>query len=192
MGLQWSPIVESKMMNDDRLGGGGGIRTPDLRVMSPTSCRCSTPRHRPPTAHALVQHCCQDRGAPRSRLPLGCALRVRPRRPRLPGSRPPSTLRRCGGSRPGSRWVRVGPPRPRPRAHPERSSSRAPGLPPALAACARTCVRFGGLDDGPRLPRSTCCMTPGGSPTGSRWGTGLVPGRSRAARALPSGSALDH
>src|SRR5262245_13019289 len=27
-----------------RLGCGEGIRTPDLRVMSPTSCRCSTPR----------------------------------------------------------------------------------------------------------------------------------------------------
>src|SRR5215212_9881591 len=26
------------------LGSGGGIRTPDLWVMSPTSCRCSTPR----------------------------------------------------------------------------------------------------------------------------------------------------
>src|SRR5262245_7080981 len=25
-------------------GSGGGIRTLDLRVMSPTSCRCSTPR----------------------------------------------------------------------------------------------------------------------------------------------------
>jgi hypothetical protein len=25
-------------------GSGGGIRTPDLRVMSPTSCHCSTPR----------------------------------------------------------------------------------------------------------------------------------------------------
>ena len=25
--------------------GGGGIRTRDLWVMSPTSCRCSTPRH---------------------------------------------------------------------------------------------------------------------------------------------------
>src|SRR4051794_29152718 len=25
-------------------GGGGGIRTRDLWVMSPTSCRCSTPR----------------------------------------------------------------------------------------------------------------------------------------------------
>ena len=29
-----------------RRGSGGGIRTPDLRVMSPTSCRCSTPRRR--------------------------------------------------------------------------------------------------------------------------------------------------
>src|SRR5829696_9055209 len=26
------------------VGCGEGIRTPDLRVMSPTSCRCSTPR----------------------------------------------------------------------------------------------------------------------------------------------------
>jgi hypothetical protein len=28
-------------------GSGGGIRTLDLRVMSPTSCHCSTPRRRP-------------------------------------------------------------------------------------------------------------------------------------------------
>ena len=27
-----------------KTGSGGGIRTPDLWVMSPTSCRCSTPR----------------------------------------------------------------------------------------------------------------------------------------------------
>jgi hypothetical protein len=26
-------------------GSGGGIRTPDLRVMSPTSYHCSTPRY---------------------------------------------------------------------------------------------------------------------------------------------------
>jgi hypothetical protein len=26
------------------VGSGEGIRTPDLRVMSPTSCHCSTPR----------------------------------------------------------------------------------------------------------------------------------------------------
>ena len=41
-----------------------------------------------------------------------------PRRPRLPRGRPRSTLRRCSGSRPGSGWVRVGPLRSRPRAHP--------------------------------------------------------------------------
>ena len=29
---------------EKRVGCGEGIRTPDLRVMSPTSCRCSTPR----------------------------------------------------------------------------------------------------------------------------------------------------
>ena len=28
----------------DRVGSGGGTRTHDLRVMSPASCRCSTPR----------------------------------------------------------------------------------------------------------------------------------------------------
>ena len=43
-----------------------------------------------------------------------------PRRPRLPGGRPPSTLRRCAGSRPGSGWDRVGPARSRPRAPPTR------------------------------------------------------------------------
>src|SRR5215204_2255061 len=39
-------------------GSGGGIRTPDLWVMSPTSCRCSTPRRvsavdSPPVASGL-------------------------------------------------------------------------------------------------------------------------------------------
>nr|ANA08045.1 hypothetical protein 5G4_016 [uncultured bacterium 5G4] len=29
---------------DSVVGGGRGIRTPDLRVMSPTSYRCSIPR----------------------------------------------------------------------------------------------------------------------------------------------------
>ena len=42
---------------------------------------------------------------------------MRPRRPRLPRSRPRSTLRRCRGSRPGSGWDRVGPRRSRPRTH---------------------------------------------------------------------------
>ena len=75
-------------------GSGGGIRTPDLWVMSPTSCRCSTPRQGPSPA---------------------LAGEGRPRRPRLPWGRPHSTLRRCTGSRPGSGWVRVGPARSWPR-----------------------------------------------------------------------------
>ena len=90
------------------VGSGGGIRTLDLWVMSPTSCRCSTPRR------ACVVY------------PIGSRLpnpgrtggRERPRRPRLPWSRPHSTLRRCVGSRPGSGWDRVGPTRSRPRAPP--------------------------------------------------------------------------
>jgi hypothetical protein len=48
----------------------------------------------------------------------GVGVGTDPRRPRLPGGRPPSTLRRCDGSRPGSGWDRVGPPRPRPRIRP--------------------------------------------------------------------------
>ena len=32
-----------------RVGSGGGTRTHDLRVMSPASCRCSTPRRDPAT-----------------------------------------------------------------------------------------------------------------------------------------------
>src|SRR5205823_13178922 len=31
-------------VQDECVGCGGRIRTSDLRVMSPTSCRCSTPR----------------------------------------------------------------------------------------------------------------------------------------------------
>src|SRR4029079_12706600 len=80
-------------------GSGGGIRTPDLWVMSPTSCRCSTPRR-----------AC---GSPAR--PEGGGY---PRRPRLPRSRLRSTLRRCAGSRPGSGWDRGEPARSRPRAPP--------------------------------------------------------------------------
>src|SRR5918998_6972042 len=61
-------------------GSGGGIRTPDLWVMSPTSCRCSTPRR------ALAR---------RSRLsaPSGCAS--------WPSGRLPVSVRRVGGVRGG-------------------------------------------------------------------------------------------
>jgi hypothetical protein len=44
----WSvtaPRVSFAQCLDEGSGGGGGIRTRDLWVMSPTSCRCSTPRH---------------------------------------------------------------------------------------------------------------------------------------------------
>jgi hypothetical protein len=39
-----------------RLGSGRGIRTPDLRVMSPTSYRCSIPR-RPTEPQKRLRHC---------------------------------------------------------------------------------------------------------------------------------------
>src|SRR5688572_29809037 len=60
-------------------GSGGGIRTPDLWVMSPTSCRCSTPR-RVRGAFAMSQEL----------LALGSY-----RRPDAP------TLSRVGGARGG-------------------------------------------------------------------------------------------
>jgi hypothetical protein len=62
-------------------------------------------------------HPAARRSSVSGRRPAG-RRRAGPRRPRLPGGRPPSTLRRCGGSRPGSGWDRVGPPRSRPRARP--------------------------------------------------------------------------
>ena len=37
-------VVGSRGSGGCEVGCGEGIRTPDLRVMSPTSCRCSTPR----------------------------------------------------------------------------------------------------------------------------------------------------
>ncbi len=82
------------------LGSGGGIRTRDLWVMSPTSCHCSTPRYRGDAGTNL-----RSAGV--------CA-----RRPRLPRSRPRSTLRRWRRARPGSGWIGVVRRRSRPRAHP--------------------------------------------------------------------------
>ncbi len=103
------------------VGGGGGIRTRDLWVMSPTSCRCSTPR-RPPAVRRSASRRSPARGPsawsaarPTQNVGVGGC----PQRPRLPQGRPCSTLRRCGGSRPGSGWDRVGPPRSRPRAPPD-------------------------------------------------------------------------
>ncbi len=52
------------------IGSGGGIRTPDLWVMSPTSCRCSTPRRtgtavlvRSSFSLPLVPRVCVSRGS---------------------------------------------------------------------------------------------------------------------------------
>ena len=106
------------------IGGGGGIRTRDLWVMSPTSCRCSTPRH-------PVQ-------LPRSHFHPRSGGRGRPRRPRLPQGCPCSTLRRCRGSRPGSGWDRVGPRRSRPRAPP----TPQPGMVMLTLRCSVSSPRF--------------------------------------------------
>ena len=159
-------------------GSGGRIRTCDLWVMSPTSCHCSTPRRRV---------CATGSGHPG-----GC-----PRRPRLPRSRPRSTLRRCHGSRPGSGWVRVGPWRSRPRtplmapgsvSHTRlagRRESRRPGAAPSApgpprpsrsvhrARCSR---RVGGdppspISTGPLQSVARCprpACQPGRLPGGSR------------------------
>ena len=107
------------------IGSGGRIRTSDLWVMSPTSCHCSTPRH-------------EGVGGGRGRGP---------RRPRLPGGRPPSTLRRCPGSRPGSGWNRVGPGRSRPRAPTPPTRTGPPTLP------WRSATRIVPAARSPRPPR---------------------------------------
>ncbi len=86
-------------------GSGGGIRTHDLWVMSPASCRCSTPRR------------CERSCSGPSAQP--CA-----QRPRLPRGCPRSTLRRWCGARPGSEWFGVFPHRSRPRARLNRRSRR--------------------------------------------------------------------
>ncbi len=78
--------------------------------MSPTSCRCSTPRRARIREPHISIH--------KDPLPCRSEGGGRPQRPRLPWSRPHSTLRRCAGSRPGSGWDRVGPARSRPRAPP--------------------------------------------------------------------------
>ena len=126
------------------VSGGGGIRTRDLWVMSPTSCRCSTPR----------------------RLGAACALvwvwtgGVCPQRPRLPRGRPRSTLRRWTGSRPGSGWDRVEPVRSRPRTHRPRTHTQIGlgsthlnrgGGAPARRICSRGGTgRAGGRNGGER------------------------------------------
>ena len=122
-----------------RSGSGGGIRTPDLWVMSPTSCRCSTPRRG------------RQEGSPD-----GSGGRGRPRRPRLPRGRPRSTLRRCAGSRPGSGWDRVGPARSRPRAPPApRRLPPGPGARSLSRSCSASAAAAPPGAARPRAPRTT-------------------------------------
>jgi len=114
------------------------------------------------------------RGRGRPRSPRGPRQPAGPRRPRLPRGRPRSTLRRCGGSRPGSGWDRVGPPRPRPRARRAprtRRGSRSPRprgpapAPPrdattaAAAAAARTGPGPVPAAAPPHTPRRLRCCT---------------------------------
>ena len=91
-----------------------------------------------------------------------------PPRPRLPQGRPCSTLRRCGGSRPGSGWDRVGPPRSRPRAPPDPQRPLRSGTHRANPAI-RTWIA------------GVCCTarTPGSMPVG------VVVMRFRARRGAP-------
>ena len=132
-------------------GGGGGIRTRDLWVMSPTSCRCSTPRH------AVVF----TRGDGCVARVLECGAGV-PQRPRLPRGHPRSTLRRCPGSRPGSGWDRVEPQRSRPRTPPRarRDTARdgmlcGRGAGSPLRVGTGRCARRGQEDEDPPSAMST-------------------------------------
>ncbi len=76
-------------------GSGGRIRTYDLRVMSPTSCHCSTPRH---LYSVSIPHFPARHGGDGS----GCTDLVSQRVSR-------QYLRRCTVSRPSSGWGSVGP-----------------------------------------------------------------------------------
>jgi hypothetical protein len=69
-------------------GCGGRIRTDDLRVMSPTSCRCSTPLQKYTAGHGTRRP-----GVSGAATPKGKAMRVaspRARAPRSPGTGVPA------------------------------------------------------------------------------------------------------
>jgi hypothetical protein len=123
------------------MGSGGGIRTRDLWVMSPTSCHCSTPR-------------CWGRLGDQARRVAGvCA-----RRPRLPRGRPRSTLRRWRRARPGSGWFGVVRRRSRPRAHPSDAPRSVPmGAPSDADTLCHVSVRLGqpAADCRSRMPPTT-------------------------------------
>ncbi len=108
-------------------GSGGWIRTTDLRVMSPTSCHCSTPRRRGHRSQVL------------SPLPSPLSSLGKVHGPTLPAV-PRQYHRRCGVSPPGSAWFGVVPPRS---SHTSGSGSFIALLPPPTCLClhSRSFVR---------------------------------------------------
>ncbi|MBF8289691.1 MAG: hypothetical protein HW391_659 [Chloroflexi bacterium] len=96
-----------------QIGCGEGIRTPDLRVMSPTSCRCSTPRPRILTARPRCDNdlddarrhpnVCAGHGPPGTTRIAAASARFRGQR--SPGEHSPG----AGGGRvrPGTRTGRI-------------------------------------------------------------------------------------
>ena len=137
-----------------RLGCGEGIRTPDLRVMSPTSCRCSTPlaKYEPgrPTRQTRRPRVRAYRAAPRvhrvdfSRVGLTQRRRARrgdarhatvralvgPMRRERTGSRPADVRRRPLRRRPRRPRARLRPLLARTSSAPPCATSRAGSMPP--------------------------------------------------------------
>ncbi len=106
-----------------RIGSGGGIRTHDLWVMSPTSCRCSTPRRRMgKRTRGETRGWCGGAGggaAREGRISREVAL--------------PVLRRRWRGARPGSGWDRV--------EHRRARSRPAPPPPPVQTIMQRASPR---------------------------------------------------
>jgi hypothetical protein len=97
------------------VGSGGGIRTHDLWVMSPTSCRCSTPRRHEEDEEGMRS---EEGGRPGGRG--GAAREGRSSQ----GVAPPVLRRRWRWARPGSGWDRVDRRRVRSRPAPPRPPGR--------------------------------------------------------------------
>ncbi len=75
------------LFRNSETGSGGGIRTHDLWVMSPTSCRCSTPRRGSGARAGGGTDQCAGAGRAFGSGAAGC----RAHGPPFPGSCPPST-----------------------------------------------------------------------------------------------------
>ena len=102
------PLLLRESFNVRGSGGGGGIRTRDLWVMSPTSCRCSTPRH--PARACSKLTLVQGSGAPATASPpTGLPLQYSPALRRVttgfgmgPGGA--TALSATGAPDPPTRW----------------------------------------------------------------------------------------